>query len=338
MTMPANAELISDELSEGAPSEGRDAELVGRSPGQLAWIRFKRDKAALFCTGIVLLYFLVAACAPLIAHLYGQDATTTYGLNDPTLLDDSGVPIGPLGGVSATHWLGLEPSLGRDLFMQLIYGMRTTLLIAFAATIFSTVIGVLLGLAQGFMGGWVDYVFGRISDLLMAFPQQLFLIAFTPVFIALLVAPGNAVSPLMRGTVLVLVQVILGWMGLGRLLRGMTLSLREREFIEAARVAGASPWRIIWKEIFPNLRTTMLVQTTLAFSGFVTTEAGLSFLGVGMIEPTPDWGRLFQDAAPYFQNDTFFLVVCGVSLMIFTVAFNLLGDSARDALDPKTVR
>jgi peptide/nickel transport system permease protein len=338
MTMPANAELISEETSESAPSEGRDSELVGRSPGQLAWIRFKRDKVALFCTGIVLLYFLVAICAPLISKVYGSDPYTTYGLNDPTLLDDSSMPVGPLGGVSGAHWLGLEPGLGRDIFMRLVFGIRTTLIIAFFATLLSTVIGVLLGLAQGFMGGWLDYALGRVSDLLMAFPQQLFLIAFTPVLLALLVAPGNAVSPVMRATVLILVQVILGWMGLGRLLRGMTLSLREREFIEAAKVAGASPWRIIRKEIFPNLRTTMLVQTTLSFSGFVTTEAGLSFLGVGMIEPTPDWGRLFQDATPVYDTDTFFLVVCGVSLMIFTIAFNLLGDSVRDALDPKTVR
>lgn len=338
MTMPANAELTSGPAPEDDPKEGAGPELVGRSPGQLAWIRFKRDKVALVCTGIVLLYFLVAICAPLISKLYGADPNTTYGLNDPTLLDDSGVPTGVLGGVSGAHWLGLEPSLGRDLFMQLVYGMRTTLGIALATTLISTLIGTLLGLAQGFLGRFVDFVFGRISDLLMAFPQQLFLIAFTPVVIYMLVPQGDAVPPLLRAAVLVIVQVILGWMGLGRLLRGMTLSIREREFIEAARVAGASPWRIIRKEIFPNLRTTMLVQTTLSFSGFVTTEAGLSFLGVGMIEPTPDWGRLFQDAAPYFDTDTFFLVVIGVSLMVFTVSFNLLGDAVRDALDPKTVR
>jgi peptide/nickel transport system permease protein len=336
--MPANAELTSDPAPEDDPKEGAGPELVGRSPGQLAWIRFKRDKVALVCTGIVLLYFLVAICAPLIGKLYGADPYTTYGLNDPSLLDDASMPIGPLGGVSAQHWLGLEPGLGRDVLMLLVYGIRTTLIIAFFATLLSTIIGVLLGLAQGFLGGWVDYVLGRVSDLLMAFPQQLFLIAFTPVLLALIVAPGNAISPTMRGIVLILVQVILGWMGLGRLLRGMTLSLREREFIEAAKVAGASPWRIIRKEIFPNLRTTMLVQTTLAFSGFVTTEAGLSFLGVGMIEPTPDWGRMFQDAAPVYNTDTFFLLVPGISLMIFTIAFNLLGDAVRDALDPKTVR
>lgn len=338
MTMPANAEVDDESTPAGAPTDGPTPQLVGRSPGQLAWIRFKRDKVALVCTGIVLLYFLVAICAPLISKAYGSDAYTTYGLNDPTLLDDSGMPIGALGGISAKHWLGLEPSLGRDVFMLLVYGIRTSLIIAFFATVLSSVVGVVLGLAQGFMGGWVDYFLGRVSDLLMAFPQQLFLIAFTPVLLALLVAPGNAVSPLMRGIVLILVQVILGWMALGRLLRAMTLSIKEREFIEAAKVAGASRWRIIWKELFPNLRTTMLVQTTLAFSGFVTTEAGLSYLGVGMIEPTPDWGRLFQDASPYYSSDIVFLLVPGISLMVFTIAFNLLGDAIRDALDPKTVR
>ena len=342
MTMPTEAALdpTADPAgAEGGPASGNNAELVGRSPGQLAWIRIKRDKIAVVCAVIVTLFFVVAYSAPLIAKLYGKNPYTPYGLTNPNLTDATGMPLGSFGGISSQFWLGIEPGgLGRDVFTLLIYGMRTTLTISVLATIFSTVIGVGLGLAQGYLGGKADYWLGRISDLLMAFPQQLFFIAFTPVVIALFYPPGNAVPTWFRGLALIVVQVALGWMGLGRLLRGMTLSLREREFIEAAKIAGASPWRIIRKELMPNLGTTILVQTTLSLSGFVTTEAGLSFLGVGMVDPTPDWGRLFQDAAPYYQTDLVFLLVPGLSLMIFTIAFNLLGDSVRDALDPKTAR
>ncbi len=343
MTMPTEAALdpTADPAgAEGGPASGsNNAELVGRSPGQLAWIRIKRDKIAVVCAVIVALYFVVAYCAPLIAKVYGKNPYTPYGLTNPNLTDATGMPLGSFGGISSQFWLGIEPGgLGRDVFTLLIYGMRTTLTISVLATILSTVIGVGLGLAQGYLGGKADYWLGRISDLLMAFPQQLFFIAFTPVVIALFYPPGNAVPTWFRGTALIVVQVALGWMGLGRLLRGMTLSLREREFIEAAKIAGASPWRIIRKELMPNLGTTILVQTTLSLSGFVTTEAGLSFLGVGMVDPTPDWGRLFQDAAPYYQTDLVFLLVPGLTLMIFTIAFNLLGDSVRDALDPKTAR
>ena len=343
MTMPTEAALdpTADPAgAEGGPASGsKNAELVGRYPGQLAWIRIKRDKiSGRLCRhrGPVLRGGVLRS-----ADRQGvrEDPYTPYGLTNPNLTDATGMPLGSFGGISSQFWLGIEPGgLGRDVFTLLIYGMRTTLTISVIATILSTVIGVGIGLAQGYLGGKSDYWLGRISDLLMAFPQQLFFIAFTPVVIALFYPPGNAVPTWFRGLALIVVQVALGWMGLGRLLRGMTLSLREREFIEAAKIAGASPWRIIRKELMPNLGTTILVQTTLSLSAFVTTEAGLSFLGVGMVDPTPDWGRLFQDAAPYYQTDLVFLLVPGLSLMIFTIAFNLLGDSVRDALDPKTAR
>lgn len=343
MTMPTQAALDPPADSAGEVDSHidgvADEELIGRSPGQLAWIRFKRNRVALVCAAIIALYLLVAICAPLISMVYGKNPYTTYGLDDPTLTDASGMPYGALGGVSSHFWLGIEPGgLGFDVFTRLIYGIRTTLLISMAACVLSTIVGVALGLVQGYMGGKVDYFLGRVSDLMMAFPQQLFLIAFTPVILAIFISPEDATPSWMRGLALVLVQVALGWMGLGRLLRGMTLSLREREFIEAAKISGASPWRIIRKELMPNLGTTILVQATLSLSAFVTTEAGLSFLGVGMLEPTPDWGRMFQDAVPVTQTDPFFLLVPGITLMVFTIAFNLLGDAVRDALDPKTVR
>lgn len=315
-----------------------DAQLVGRSPGQLAWARLRRNKTAIGCAVIVVLYFIVAFSAPLISKFYGQDAYTTYGLNTYGLLDASGTPTGAFGGISSSHWLGIEPGLGRDVFMLLIYGIRTTLLISIAACILSTLIGVFVGIVQGYLGGKTDYFLGRLTDLMMGFPNQLFLIAFTPVILALFVSNSENTPTWLRASALIIVQVLLGWMALSRLLRAMTLSLREREFIEAAKITGASPWRIVWRELMPNLGSTILVQTTLGLSGFVTTEAGLSFLGVGMTEPTPDWGRLFNDAVPFYDTDTFFLLVPGIALMIFTIAFNLLGDAVRDAYDPKLAR
>jgi peptide/nickel transport system permease protein len=205
-------------------------------------------------------------------------------------------------------------------------------------TLLSIAFGVLVGLVQGFMGGRTDYFLGRFSDLLMAFPQQLFFIAFTPVLLAVFVKPGDDYPTYLRFTVIVLVQFILGWMAMGRLVRAQILSLREREFVEAALLSGASPWRIIRKELLPNTWSTILVQTTLLLPANVTAEAGLSYIGVGMQNPTPDWGLMFQTAATYYRSDITYLFFPGIAMVIFVVAFNLLGDSVRDALDPKTAR
>jgi peptide/nickel transport system permease protein len=311
--------------------------VAGRSPRQLAWARFRRDKVGVVCAVVVLLYLLVAAFAPLIVKLYGENAYTLYGQDD-NLLDSLGMPIKPNGGMDGTHWFGVEPRLGRDVLALLVYGIRTSLGIALCVTVLSVVLGVLVGLVQGYLGGKTDYAVGRLSDLMMAFPQQLFFIAFTPVVVALFVKPGAAEPTWIRFTALVLVQFALGWMALGRLVRSQVLSLRGREYVEAARLAGASPARILRQELLPNIWSTVLVQATLLLPVNVTAEAGLSFLGVGMQTPTPDWGLMFQDAAKYFQSDITYMFFPGIAMVVFVVAFNLLGDSVRDALDPRTVR
>ncbi|MDH6135057.1 peptide/nickel transport system permease protein [Kitasatospora sp. MAA4] len=316
----------------------KPGEFLGRTPGQIAWSRFKRNRIGVLCAGIVIFYILVAIFAPVIASLYGKSPYIPYGSRSMSLLDDSGVPIGAGGGISSEFWFGLTPITGYDIFTKLIYGIRTSLGIALLITIVCSVLGIVIGVAQGYLGGRFDYLVGRFCDLLLAMPSQLFFIAFTPVVLNLFVPAQDATPVYVRVCAIVLVQAVLGWMATARLLRGLSLSMREREYIEAAKIAGASSWRIIFKELMPNLATTILVQVTLLLPLMVTAEAGLSFLGVGMVEPTPDWGLMFQDAANSYQNDLTYLFFPGVSLTVFAVAFNLFGDAVRDALDPKTIR
>jgi peptide/nickel transport system permease protein len=312
--------------------------LEGRSPGQLMWRRFKRDRTGVIAGYVVIFFFAIGILAPVISKLYGKDPYTLYGQNEPGLLDDFGYPIAPNGGISGRFWFGIEPELGRDVFTQLLYGIRTSLFIAVAVTIVVTVTSILLGVTAGYLGGRTDYFVGRVTDLLMAFPAQLFFVAVMPVVTAIFVSPSDETPTYLRVVALIAVQWFLGWMGLARLLRGQVLSLREREFIEAARVTGASSWRIVRRELLPNLVTPILVQSTLMLPTFVTAEAGLSFLGVGLVEPTPDWGRMFARGADIYQNDLTYMFFPGVAMVVFIVAFNLLGDSVRDAFDPKIAR
>ncbi|MGW7421262.1 ABC transporter permease [Streptomyces sp. NPDC054813] len=315
-------------------------QLEGRSPGQLMWMRFKRDRTGVLSAYVVGFFFLIALLAPLISMLYGKNPYTVYADERPELFDSAGVPVQPNGGISSDFWFGLEPGNGYDVFTKLIYGIRTSLMISVAVTLATVLTGILLGIAAGYLGGKTDYWIGRVIDFLLAFPAQLFFIASMPVVVSLFVNPRDETPTYVRVVALILVQWFLGWMGLGRILRGTSLALREREFIEAAKVSGASPWRIIRREMLPNVVTPILVQSTYMLPGFVTAEAGLSYLGVGIVEPTPDWGQMFAKASTelVLQNDITYMFFPGVSMIIFIVAFNLLGDSVRDAFDPKTAR
>ncbi|MGW0735097.1 ABC transporter permease [Streptomyces sp. NPDC002851] len=326
---------MSDSTQESVEATGVPS---GRSPGQLMWLRFKRDRSGVISGCIVVGFFAIALLSPAISKLYGKDPYTRYGQTREGLLNDYGYPIKPNGGIDGEFWFGIEPILGRDVFTQLLYGMRTSLLLALAVTAASVLTAIVLGVAAGYLGGRADYVIGRVIDLLMAFPNQLFFVAFMPIVVALFVDPRDETPTYIRCLALVLVLWFLGWMALGRILRGVTLSLREREFIEAAKVSGASPWRIIRKELLPNLVTPILVQGTYMMPNAVTSIAGLSFLGVGLVEPTPDWGRMFAIGADHYENDFTYLFFPGVAMVVFIVAFNLLGDSVRDAFDPKTNR
>ncbi|OIK26425.1 ABC transporter permease [Streptomyces malaysiense] len=325
---------------EPGPKATGGAPLTGRSPGQLMWTRFKRDRTGVISAYVVGFFFLVGLLAPLISKLYGKNPYTVYADERPDLFDSAGVPVHPNGGISGQFWFGLEPGNGYDVFTKLVYGIRTSLMISVAVTVAVVVTGILLGVAAGYLGGRTDYFIGRVIDFLLAFPAQLFFIASMPVVVSLFVSPRDETPTYVRVVALIIVQWFLGWMGLGRILRGTALALREREFIEAAKVSGASPWRIIRKEILPNIVTPLLVQATYLLPNFVTAEAGLSYLGVGIVEPTPDWGQMFSKASTelVMQNDITYMFFPGISMIVFVVAFNLLGDSVRDAFDPKTAR
>ncbi|WP_042425669.1 ABC transporter permease [Streptacidiphilus anmyonensis] len=310
----------------------------GRSPAKLAWRRFRRDRVGVASAAVVGLFFLVGLGAPVISWLYGKDPYTTYGQNQPGLLDDFGYPTGPMGGMSSHFWLGVEPGLGRDVFMQLVYGIRTSLLISLAVVALVTVIGTLVGIVAGYAGGAVDYAVGRVIDVILCFPATLFFVAFIPVAQAAFVKPTQEVPTWLRATTVVLVLTAFGWAATARLVRGQVLSLREREFVQSARVIGVSPTRIVFRELLPNLWTPILISASLAVPAYVTTEAALSFLGAGMVEPTPDWGRMIQRGAQVYSADFSYMLFPGLAMLIFVLAFNLLGDSVRDALDPKSNR
>ncbi|MFG2817711.1 ABC transporter permease [Streptomyces sp. NPDC004673] len=326
---------------EAEPVKG-EKKLEGRSPGQLMWQRFKRDRNGVICAWIVIAYFVIALAAPLLTKLSGTDPYTLYG-QDPTyadkpVLDDFGLPLGYFGGLSGAHWFGVEPQYGRDVFAMLVYGMRTSLFMAVGVTVLVMGTGVIIGLIGGYFGGRTDYWIGRVTDFFLSFPQQLFFIAFMPVVTAFFVDPREETPTYFRALAMLIVLWVLGWMGMSRLVRSTVLSLREREFVEAAKVSGASPWRIVRKEILPNVVTPILVQFTYQLPSTILTIAFLSFAGVGFVEPTPDWGRLFAAGSSYAQQDPAFIFFPGVALVIFVLAFNLLGDSVRDAFDPKSGR
>ncbi|MER8012920.1 ABC transporter permease [Streptomyces griseoluteus] len=320
----------------GTPDGPKGSE--SRSPGRLAWKRFKRDRTGVVSAFVVLFFFLIAIAAPLIAKLYGKNPYTTYASERPELLDAFSYPVGANGGMSSEFWFGVEPQLGRDVFTFLLYGIRTSLGIAAAATILTTVVGVVIGVTAGYLGGRTDYFVGRIIDIVLSFPSTLFFIAFMPVIYGIFIAPDDNVPTWLVSISLIIVLAAFGWAAIARLLRGQVLGLREREFVEAAKVTGASPRRIVFKELLPNLWTPILIQSTLMLPAYVTAEAGLAFLGVGITDPTPDWGVMIGRGASFYSQDITFMLFPGISMVIFVLAFNLLGDSVRDALDPKSKR
>ncbi|GHI05204.1 ABC transporter permease [Streptomyces cellostaticus] len=342
MTPPTPSQATPLEVTdEDSAASAKPATLKGtesRSPGRLAWTRFKRDRTGVISAFVVIFFFVAGICAPLIAKVYGKDPYTTYGQNDPSLLNDFSYPAGPNGGMSGDFWFGIDPQLGRDVFTFLLYAIRNSLLISAATTLLVAFFGVVIGLTAGYLGGKTDYFVGRIIDILLAFPQTLFFIGFWPVMLTILVSPDEATPTWLIVVSLITVMTAFGWAPIARLLRGEVLALREREFVEAAKVTGASPARIIFKELLPNLWTPILIQATLALPAYVTIEAGLAFLGVGLSDPTPDWGVMVQNASKFYQGDITYMLFPGVTMVIFVVAFNLLGDSVRDALDPKAGR
>lgn len=311
---------------------------LGRSPREIAWRRFRRDRVGVASAWVVAFFLAVAALAPVISWLYGKDERTRYGQETPGLLNDFGFPVGARGGMSSEHWLGLEPGLGRDVFMLLVYGARTSLFIAFTVATISLAIGVLYGIVTGYLGGKVDALGGWFIDVMLTFPGLLLIIALTPVVEDVLVGAEEETPTWIRFATVIILFSVFGWVFPARLIRGQVLSLREREFVEAARMSGASTWRIVRKELLPNLWSPILVTYSLAVPAIITAEAALAFIGVGISEPTPSWGRMVERGAQVYLSDPMFMIVPGTGLLLLVLSFNLLGDALRDALDPKGLR
>ena len=243
------------------------------------------------------------------------------------------VPDGRLGGVSHDFLFGAEPVNGRDIFSRVVYGSRISLIIAFLATALSALLGTVFGVVAGYFGGWVDTVISRTMDVFLAFPILLFAIALAGI------VPDHAFGlggDTLRIVLIVFIVGFVNWPYIGRIVRGQALSLREREFVDAARSMGASSRRILVTEMLPNLVAPILVYTTLLIPTNILFEAALSFLGVGVRPPTPTWGGMLSDATHWYQIEPTFMLFPGLAIFVTVLAFNLFGDGLRDALDPRS--
>ncbi|MFD3943466.1 ABC transporter permease [Streptomyces sp. NPDC058579] len=306
--------------------------IEGRSPWQIAWTRLKRDKLALAGGAIVVFLVVVAVLAPVIVGLLGHPPDEFHEDQIDPLF---GTPIGPYGGITSDFLLGVEPVNGRDVFSRIVYGARISLLVAFLAAMFAVVLGTILGVVAGYFGGWVDAALSRVMDVMLAFPQLLFTIALVSVLPNdLLGFSGSGV----RIGALVIVIGFFGWPYVGRIVRGQTLSLRNREYVEAARSLGAGRLYILRRELLPNLVAPIMVYATLMIPTNILTEAALSFLGAGVKPPTASWGQMLSTAISTYESDPLFMVIPGLAIFITVLAFNLFGDGVRDALDPKAAR
>jgi ABC-type dipeptide/oligopeptide/nickel transport system permease subunit len=315
MSMP---ELSSAGMSETLIEEGEapaSKKIEGRSPWRLAYERLRRDRAAKIALATILVIVLLAILAPVFAKILGHGPNQQFidiGENA------NGGPVPP----SGTFWLGTDNN-GRDLFIRTLYGARISLIVGVLATGISVVLGVVLGLAAGYIGGFVDTVIARLIDVMLSIPFLILAISIAYI----------------SGPSLFLVIIIVGVLSftyLARIVRGQVMSIKSREFIEAARALGARPWRIMFVDLLPNVMAQIIVYATLLIPAAIVFEASLSFLGVGVPPPTADWGAMISDASGFFQYGYWwFLLFPSVALLTTTLAFNIFGDSVRDALDPR---
>jgi len=280
---------------------------------------------------VAVFIILVSAFAPLVTKLLGISIAA-----DSSLVSDAGSL--PTTGPSWDHPFGVEPGTGRDLLALLLYGARVTLLVALSATVLSVTIGVVLGTVAAASRGVVDRVLSWIMDLVLAFPVLLLLLALSNVIVNRLSSIGVPEGNPSRITYLILFFAVFGWPYIARVVRGQVISLREREFVEAAVATGASRARIIFTELVPNLWAPVLVYASISLPGYIAYEATLSFLNVGTDASLPTWGKLLNDSINFWQTYPAYLVFPAAALVITVLSFNLLGDAVRDALDPRASR
>jgi ABC-type dipeptide/oligopeptide/nickel transport system permease subunit len=337
-------ELVAQTEAGGGP--GQIGEVRARGYWESVWLRLRKDKLALVGAGFIVFLFIVAfAGAPLAAHLLGHSP------NDPFFsgggVDSSLLPAKPwthvtqitASGHNSTQLLilGGDSTLGRDEFLRVLYGAQVSIEVGIGSTVLSMVIGLLLGSLAGFLRGWVDTIISRLTEITMAFPYLLFVIALASTV-------GTRLDSITFGflgqgvVTLVIVFGLFSWFYPARVFRGITLSLREKEFVEAARMVGASERRIIRSHILPHLTGPVIVFSTLNVAQFILAEAGLSFLGLGIKLPTASWGNLLEQATEFITTRPQLMLWPGIALVLTTLAFNLLGDGLRDAFDPRSTR
>lgn len=307
------------------------ATIVGRSPWELFWRRLRQDKFAMGGLVFIVLLIIIAAVCPLISRYVAH-----HGPNEGLVmqaLDIYGVPKGP----SSQYWFGADGS-GRDLFVRVLYGARTSLIVAFFATGLEMVVGIVFGVAAGFYRGKIDTVISRVMDIVLSLPVLL-------LALGLVSACGLSNNGCLNGLIkpgLLLVSYVIGlfsWPYIARIVRGQVLSLREREFVQAARVMGMPTSRILFKELLPNLAAPIIISVSLMLPAFVAAEAGLAYLGIGVTDGI-SWGQTILKGTnlTFFREYPQYLWQPLLGIVALVLSLNLLGDAIRDALDPKTRR
>jgi ABC-type dipeptide/oligopeptide/nickel transport system permease subunit len=304
------------------------AKIQGRSPWRLAYERLRSDRAAVICALVIVLIVLMAIFAPLFRLMTGHPPNHQYF---DTGLSLDGQPRSPNG----TFWLGTD-DVGRDVLVRIAYGARVSLIVGVVATFLTVSIGTIVGLAAGYFGKIVDTILARIIDVMLSIPFLLFAIALASIFSQASWNQGFWFLP--AGLpIVIIVLAIFSWSSVARIVRGQVLSIREREYVEAARAMGAGPWRIMIIDILPNVIAPIIVYTTLLIPVSIVGEATLSYLSVGVQPPTADWGQMISDAQGNYHA-WWFLVFPSLALLVTTLAFNIFGDGVRDAFDPRSGR
>jgi peptide/nickel transport system permease protein len=301
--------------------------LAARSPARLMWQRFAANRAALVSLVFVGILALLAIAAPLVADLVGHGPGVLFRTS---MLDPYGDPHGP----NLHFWFGADTA-GRDLFVRVIYGARVSLIVGIVATAGAVAIGVVFGLLAGYLGGWVDTLLSRTSDVVLALPLLLFAIGISSACSS--TPQGCAGGTITPGINLVIaIIVIFSWPAMFRIVRATTLSLRETTFVEAGRAIGMRDRTIMFREVLPNVVTPISVYAALMIPEAILFEAYLSFLGLGVPDGTPSWGGMLDQASQLFPNAWWLMVFPGAFLLATILAFNLVAEGVRDAVDPRS--
>jgi ABC-type dipeptide/oligopeptide/nickel transport system permease subunit len=304
-------------------------EIVGRGPWELFWVRLREDKVALVSSGFIVFIVLMAICAPLFVKIGLAHPPNAQYTNET---DIYGIPKGP--SLHPFFLFGAD-SVGEDVFSRVLYGARVSLEVALISTFIAVFVGVIAGMIAGFYRGWVDTVISRFIDVMLAFPVLLLALGIASACSIGRGCIGGLIKP--GATTVIAVIAIINWTYIGRIIRGQVLSLREKEFVEAARASGAGDMAIIFREILPNLVAPIIVYTTLIIPTNILLEASLSYLGVGIPATQASWGQMIADSTNIFDTAWWYFAFPGAALLLTVLAFNLLGDGIRDALDPRVV-